>query len=144
MKKRQRIRKKYIDLRIFQELFLGFLGIPTWTQEKYEARDAFYNYLESKLVTSIRVKPKSRYNYCTYTHSFRVLRVPKNAKGKLYPLRGELVLIRCSSFAGAWTQYSNDIYLLEQELTDADHKKLKQLFGDYYIHSVTVEQQLKS
>lgn len=139
MKKKNRLRRKFIDLIRFEELFQEFLSKPTWTKQKHDARDVFYEYLESMLVTSIRVKPHSKYNYCNYTHSFTILRVPLSVKGKLYPLRGEVVLIRCSSFAGAWTQYSNDIYLLEQEPSDTDHKRLKQLYGDYYVSNPTAD-----
>jgi hypothetical protein len=133
MKMKKRIPRKYIDLGTFEQLFKEFLSIPTWTKRKYAARDTFYDYLESKMVTSIRIKRYSKYNYCTYTHSFTILRVPLAVKGKLYPLRGELVLIRCSSRAGAWTQYINEVYLLKEDLKDADHSRLQRLFGEYYI-----------
>ena len=132
---KKRLTRKYIDLETFEQLFKEFLSIPTWTKKKYAARDAFYEYLESKLVTSLRIKRYSKYNYCTYTHSFTILRVPLAVKGKLYPLRGELVLIRCSSFAGAWTQYVNEVYLLDQAIEESDQLRLQQLFGDYYIKS---------
>ena len=135
MKTKKRLRPKYIDLETFEQLFKEFLSIPTWTKKKYAARDAFYEYLESRMITSIRIKRYSKYNYCTYTHSFTILRVPLAVKGKLYPLRGELVLIRCSSFAGAWTQFVNEVYLLDQAIDEPDHLRLQQLFGDYYIKS---------
>lgn len=133
MKKKKRLNRKFIDLKIFEELFQEFLSIPTWTHAKYEARDAFYSYLESQLVTSIRVKPKSKYNYCSYTHTFTIIKVSSQARGKLFPLRGELVLIRCSSVTGAWTQYSNDIYLLKDELSPEDLSRLKENFSSFYI-----------
>ena len=135
MKTKKQLTRKYIDLGTFEQLFKEFLSIPTWTKEKYATRDAFYEYLESKIVTSMRIKRYSKYNYITYTHSFTILRVPLAVKGKLYPLRGELVLIRCSSFAGAWTQFVNEVYLLDQTITESDHLRLQQLFGDYYIKS---------
>jgi len=135
MKMKKRLTRKYIDLETFEQLFKEFLSIPTWTKKKYAARDAFYEYLESRMITSIRIKRYSKYNYCTYTHSFTILRVPLAVKGKLYPLRGELVLIRCSSFAGAWTQYVNEVYLLDQAIEESDQLRLQQLFGDYYIKS---------
>ena len=135
MKMKKRLTRKCIDLETFEQLFKEFLSIPTWTKKKYAARDAFYEYLESRMITSIRIKRYSKYNYCTYTHSFTILRVPLAVKGKLYPLRGELVLIRCSSFAGAWTQYVNEVYLLDQAIEESDQLRLQQLFGDYYIKS---------
>ena len=135
MKTKKLLARKYIDLGTFEQLFKEFLSIPTWTKEKYATRDAFYEYLESRMVTSIGIKRYSKYNYCTYTHSFTILRVPLAVKGKLYPLRGELVLIRCSSFAGAWTQYVNEVYLLDQAIEESDQLRLQQLFGDYYIKS---------
>ena len=135
MKMKKRLTRKYIDLGTFEQLFNEFLSIPTWTKRKYAARDAFYGYLESKLVTSLRIKRYSKYNYCTYTHSFTILRVPLAVEGKLYPLRGELVLIRCSSFSGAWTQFINEVYLLNQVIEESDHLRLQQLFGDYYLRN---------
>ena len=51
MKTNKRIPRKYIDLGTFEQLFKEFLSIPTWTKEKYATRDAFYEYLESKMVT---------------------------------------------------------------------------------------------
>jgi hypothetical protein len=133
MKTKKTLKSKYLDLDVFEALFLEFLNMPTWTQEKYEARDVLYGYLESKKVTSIRVKPKSKYNYCTYTHTFTIIRVPLTVRGKLAPFKGELALIRCSSFKGAWTQYINEVFLLDKTLTESDHQRLKQLFGYYYI-----------
>ena len=135
MKTKKLLVKKYIDLGTFEQLFKEFLSIPTWTKEKYATRDAFYEYLESKMVTSMRIKRYSKYNSCTYTHSFTILRVPLIVKGKLSPLRGELVLIRCSSFAGAWTQFVNEVYLLDQAIDASDHLRLQQLFGDYYLRN---------
>ena len=135
MKTKKLLARKYIDLGTFEQLFKEFLSIPTWTKEKYATRDAFYEYLESKMVTSMRIKRYSKYNYCTYTHSFTILRVPLAVQGKFYLLRGELVLIRCSSFAGAWTQFVNEVYLLDQAIDASDHLRLQQLFGDYYLRN---------
>jgi hypothetical protein len=126
-------KKPYLNLQKFEELFLEFIEIPTWTAKKHDARNTFSRYLEDFMVTSIRVAPGSKYNYCDRTDSFTILRVPSAVRGKLVPFSGELVLIRCSSVGGAWSQYLNEVYLLERELTADDHKRLKHLFKNYYI-----------
>jgi len=125
---------KFIHLDQYEDLLKEFLKHPTWTKQKHQAHTSFKEYLEQHIAVTIRVHPSSKYNYCDRTHSFTTLRVPPTARGKLYKYRDQYVLIRCSSFfQNGWTQYLNEVYLLQEPPSYYRTEELKATYGSLYI-----------
>jgi hypothetical protein len=128
-------RKKSINLEVFLDLYERFTAIATWTKEKHERFDEVQQYLRKHKVVTIRVKPHSKYNHCEGTHSFTIIRVPNDQLGNLYRLRNEWVLIRCvSDVQSGWSQYFNEVYLLDSPLDLSKRSTIEKRFRNYFIN----------
>lgn len=127
-------KKEHIDLIEFEIEFDKFLMHPTWTKLKHESKRLFYSYLAKHKTTKIRVKPKSEYNYCTIKHSFTILKVPSNKRGKLFSYINKWVLIRCDSDSnGSWSYYWNEVYNLKNEIEADKLQSLKLKYKKYFV-----------
>jgi hypothetical protein len=127
-------KRKFLDLVEFQNRLDQFLFIPSYTKEKYFVKKQFHHFLQAHLTTIIRVKPNSKYNNCTGTHSFTIIEVPKDKLGKLFKYRGKWVLIRCdSNSGGSWGEYWNEVYELKQPVDASEINRLKEKYKDFFV-----------
>ena len=125
---------KYLNLQEFQKNFDRFLEIPRWTKQKHKEKSLFIDFLNRYEVTTISVKPNSKYNYCSITHSFTIFKVPSDKLGKLFKYRNKWVLIRCGSDCfGSWGFYWNEIYELKDPISQEELNFLKEKYEYYFI-----------
>lgn len=127
-------KKKPMKLEIFLNLYEDFINLSTWTKQKHKKFKEVNQFLEKHLAASIRVNPNSKYNHCSGNHTFTIIKVPKDKLGKLYQFRNNWVLIRCDSYkVDGWSQYWNEIYLLDKPFDLNLIENIKSRFGDYFI-----------
>jgi hypothetical protein len=125
---------KYLDLDEFQEKLDQFVFLPTYTKLKHQYKNEFDKFLGKHKMVIINVKPNSKYNYCTKTHSFTIFKVPEDKLGKLFNYRSKWVLIRCdSSSGGSWGYYWNEVFELKKSVENLDLNNLKQKYKEYFI-----------
>jgi hypothetical protein len=125
---------KYLDLNQFQKKLDPFLFLPTYTKQKHQCKKEFDKFLCRHKMKVINVKPNSKYNNCTITHSFTIFKVPKDKLGKLFQYRNKWVLIRCDSRSGgSWGYYWNEVYELKKAVENVDLEHLKEKYKDYFV-----------
>ena len=126
-------KKKPMNLERFLNLYEDFINLSTWTKQKHKKFKEVNQFLEKHLAASIRVNPNSKYNHCSGNHTFTILKVPEDKLGKLCQFRNKWVLIRCDSEGSGWSQYWNEIYLLDKPFDLNLIENIKSRFGDYFI-----------
>jgi hypothetical protein len=125
---------KFLDLTEFQNKLDLFLSIPTYTKQKYVCKNQLNDFLDEHTMEIINVKPNSKYNNCTITHSFTIFKVPNDKLGKLFQYRNKWVLIRCdSSTGGSWGYYWNEVYELKNPVEKMELKCLKEKYKDFFV-----------
>ena len=130
--------KKKLDIDNFIRFYEDFITIPSWTnwtKIKHFNYDKLKEYLEPYFQDSISTtRVDSKYNHCGYGYTFTVKHVPFDIKGKLSKFKGEWVLIFCDTFVnGSWTNYCNEIYLLEKKPSNKKLSLLRKKFKGNFI-----------
>ena len=128
------MKTKNINFDKFLSLNKMFLNEATWTKKKHEKYNDLQNYLKKVQFISIISHRDSNTTKCTFTHSFTIFKVPLNQRGKMIPLRGKWVLMRCDY------RYKFHNYLEVYKLRKAPSQKLidtiSKDFKLYYIDNL--------
>lgn len=127
--------KKKLNINIFIKYYENFIKIPTWTKIKYSNYGEFKNILRPYLQDSISTtRVHSKYNHCGHSKTFTVKQVPFDIKGKLSKYSGEWVLMYCDTYQnGSWTNYCNEIYLLQEKPSSRKISLLRKKFHGKFI-----------
>ncbi|MHA8066288.1 hypothetical protein V7S76_06350 [Aquirufa sp. ROCK2-A2] len=125
--------RNHLEIRKFQDLFIPFILIPTWTKEKHHAYKILRNYMgdcRSKLIISSRDNKTTKVHFVNH---FTIFKVENLQRGIMKPYRNQYVLMY--EIAKYNFQHYLEIYPLNETITEEILSIVALKSQNYYVNT---------